>query len=55
LKLATFPSFASLSSLSVSIYGGVVLKERYLEREFEKVPEDRDLVHQRAIRARIVQ
>jgi len=33
----------------------MALKERYLEKEFEKIPEDSQLVHQRAIRARIVQ
>ncbi|CAK9787354.1 unnamed protein product [Cutaneotrichosporon oleaginosum] len=39
----------------LSFYGGLAIKEHYLAGELDKVPESKDLVSERAVKARIVQ
>ncbi|KAL1407733.1 hypothetical protein Q8F55_007166 [Vanrija albida] len=39
----------------VSIYAGVALKERYLAKELATVPDESQIVKERAVRARIAQ
>lgn len=40
---------------TVSIYAGVALKERYLAKELATVPDESQIVKERAVRARIAQ
>lgn len=39
----------------MSFYGGLAIKEHYLAGELDKVPDSKDLVSERAVKARIVQ
>lgn len=41
--------------MPVSIYGGIAFRERSLAKEIDQVPESRNIVKERAVKARIAQ